>query len=332
MLSLVLETNNLEGGDADAAKVSASLERLLLHLRKQVRPLQSLQDFVITHGGLPASMRSRLDEAIDAPITWVQLPDGTNYYQAKNVGFSHTRGEVVVFADADCVPEEAWLDQLLLPFDDPEVQVVAGRTCYRPDLLGTAATTIDFMYFPSTLGEECSRNFYANNVAFRRQVFEEHSYEEHAMYRGHCVVLGMQLYAAGIPVTFVPEARTIHRFPDSIRELVQLRLLRGRDTCELTPALLENYWPSALPAAKLGPLMPLTILAGRLGCSLRSLNRQDMPPVHRSRWMASAGAIAAVTAIDAFGALSRGLGLDRRAAPMSEVTLSYHQSDEQIAA
>jgi hypothetical protein len=332
MHSLVLETNNLEGGDADAAKVSASLERLLLHLREQTRPLASLKDFVITHGGLPAPMRRRLDEAAGTAVRWVELPAGTNYYQAKNIGFAETRGDIVVFADADCLPESRWLEELLLPFEDPKVQVVAGRTSYRRDFLGTAATTIDFMYFPSSLGEECSRNFYANNVAFRREVFEVHNYQEHEMYRGHCVVLGMQLYSAGIPVTFVPAARTIHRFPDSIGELVQLRLLRGRDTCELTPRLLETYAPATVPAINLGPLLPLAVLAGRLGFSLRSLNRQDMPPVHRGKWLASAGAIAAVSALDACGAISRGLRLDRNAKAMSEVTLSYHKEDAPIAA
>src|SRR6185503_6133151 len=146
--------------------------------------------------------------------------------------------------------------------------VVAGRTTYREDLLGTAATTIDFMYFETSPG--ITRNFYANNVAFRRATFAAHPFRDHTMYRGHCTMLGFELHAANIPIYFVPAARTIHRFPESARELVQLRLLRGRDTYTISPALAESVADRSVPRA--GPLLPLAVLTGRLGFSMRALN------------------------------------------------------------
>ena len=96
------------------------------------------------------------------------------------------------------------------------MRAVAGRTTYRRDLLGTAASTIDFMYFPSPFGKGYTRNFYANNIAFRREVFDTRRFGEHEMYRGHCAVLGIDLHNAKIPIVFAPAARTIHRFPDSV--------------------------------------------------------------------------------------------------------------------
>lgn len=333
--SLILETHNLEGGDGD---VAAGLVRVLARLAAQTRPLTSLADVVITHRGLAAAARASCDRLAGVPVRWLELPDTATYYEAKNRGFDVATGDIVVFADADCWPDLDWLDALLAPFHDPSVEVVAGRTTYRRDLLGTAASTIDFMYFPSNAGAGHTRNFYANNVAFRREVFAAHRFGEHQMYRGHCVVLGFELHAAGIPVMFVPAARTIHRFPDSARQLLRLRLLRGRDTFEVSPQLVRSVLqdeprvPRRLKVPRvprLGPILPLAVLTGRFGFSVRALNHQDMPETRGIRRLATIGAITALTAIDALGAVAGGLRL-LRGAPTK--TLSYHGDGDRLVA
>lgn len=316
--SLVLETHNLEGGDGD---VGASLERVLARLAAQTRPLATLADVVVTHRGVAPAARVRCEAAAGVPLRWLELDDDAHYYDAKNRGFDVARGDVVVFADADCWPDLGWLEALLAPFADPGVRAVAGRTTYRRDLLGVAASTIDFMYFPTPHGPAYTRNFYANNVAFRRDVFGPRRFGEHAMYRGHCAVLGLALHRARIPILFAPAARTIHRFPDSTAELLRLRLMRGRDTFELTPTLLDEVLPAGDRIPRLGPLVPLAVLATRFAFSLRALNRQDMPPTRGLRTLAAVSAIAAISAVDALGAAAGGLGL---LAASPHAALSYH--------
>ena len=332
--ALVLETNNLTGGGADTLRTAQSLERLLTRLREQTRPLAQLDEFVITHDGLPAPARAQLDAIADKEIRWVEIDGETDYYEAKNRGFDATTTDVVAFADADCWPEPAWLDELFAPFASPDVEVTAGRTTYRTDILGTAASTIDFMYFDSPLGGGCTRNFYANNVAFRREVFGSRRYATHDMYRGHCQVLGARLHADGVKVRFVPEARTIHRFPDSVAELVKLRLLRGEDVISLAPHLVKTYMPIAAPLAKLGPVVPLAVLAARFGFSVASINKQDMPPAHGARWLGVVGAIAGISLVDAVGTVARTFGWrpGSRSASPAKVTLSYHRDGDQLDA
>lgn len=331
--ALVLETNNLTGGAADVDGTVASLTRLLGRLRAQTRPLASLHQFVITHDGLPADARARLDRVAGVAIRWVELAAGTDYYAAKNVGFDATDADVVAFADADCWPEPTWLEALLAPFSDERVLISAGRTTYRTDLLGTAASTIDFMYFqddPAT-----TRNFYANNVAFRRAIFDQHRYAVHDMYRGHCQIMATRLHQAGVPIEFVPAARTIHRFPDQLAELVKLRLLRGEDTCEITPHLVRTYLPAAAPLGNLGPVMPLAVLATRFVFSVRALNHQDMPPARGARWLATVGAIAGISLVDAAATLVRGVRgrrIGSRGADAAKITLSYHGDHDQLSA
>jgi hypothetical protein len=329
--ALVLETNNLRGG-ADLAKVAGSLGRLFEHLKGQSLPLGRLAQVVVTHDGLPAETCAELVRTSGLALQFVLIDASTGYYSAKNLGFAATdaaRCDHVVFADADCIPAADWLEQLLLPLcaEQPPA-VVAGRTSYSTSLAGTALTTIDFMYFPSPLQAGATRNFYANNVAFRREVFAEHAYQAlDGVYRAHCQVLGLNLQAAGLALHYAAAAHTEHRLPDSRGEALKLRWMRGQDSVGLTPYLVRAYLPQKLHwLARSGPLAPLAILFARLGYSLRALNQQDLPPVRGLRRLGAMSLIVAFSAVDMCGALARGLGIKTLGRSDADAqALSYHK-------
>jgi hypothetical protein len=275
----------------------------------------------VTHHGWDSAALERLCSAAGVALRFVAVAPETTYYAAKNAGFGATTADVVAFADADCWPDPGWLERLLSPFADPAVQVTAGRTVYRAGVFGTALTTIDFLYFPSPSGVDHTRNFYANNVAFRRDVFEAHRYRVgEDFYRGHCQTVGLRLRAAGVPIRFVSTARTVHRLPDSVGELVRLRLLRGADTVSLAPHIVDALIPGAPPLVRHPALAASAVLAARWACSLVAINRQDQPQLRGTRRLACAAALTAVSLVDGAGAVGRVAGRDRRA-----VTLSYHR-------
>ncbi|ALM86111.1 glycosyltransferase family 2 protein [Bordetella sp. N] len=328
--ALVLETNNLRGG-ADLHKVAESLTRLMAALRGQTLPLTSLAQVVITHDGLPATVCSEIESLAGRTIDFVRIDPATGYYEAKNLGFDRTdpaRCDYVAFGDADCKPSADWLAQLLAPFAaDAPPRVVAGRTSYAETVAGTALTTIDFMYFPSRLGTAATANFYANNVAFEHAVFEQYRYQPlDGVYRAHCQVLGLRLVTAGIPLHYAPRAHTEHRLPDSRLEALQLRWMRGQDSVGLTPFLVRTYAPARMQwLGRSGPIGPLCVLAIRLRHSLRALNRQDLQPVRGLRRLAAVTMILGFSAVDALGALARGLGLDTTRRGADAQALSYHR-------
>ena len=309
--ALVLETNNLRGGGADAARVSRSLTRVLEHLKPQI---ERLREVVITHDGLPASLQPAGEN-----VRYVRIPPGTDYYQAKNLGFDATRAEIVVFGDSDCRPDAGWLERLIAPFSDPAVSVVSGRTTYRDDVFGQAASAIDFLYFETAGDHRATKNFYANNVAFRRELFAEHRFQPLPdTYRGHCQVLGMRLFERGIPIHFVPEARTVHRFPDTLRELATLRLLRGADTVSVAPHIARTYLPGIEPLARRHPTAAaLATLGARFGTSLAAIGRQDMRDLSKPRKLGCVASVVAISLVDGAGVLRRGGDSQR--------TLSYHR-------
>jgi Glycosyl transferase family 2 len=333
--ALVLETNNLRGS-AGEDRVAAGVERLLVRLRAQTRPLAELDEIVITHDGLDAAQRARLETAAGVPIRFVALAPDTGYYEAKNRGFDASTAEVVVFGDADCWPDPAWLERLLAPFADGGTAVVAGRTTYRDDALGIAATAIDFMYFPSPLGEGTTRNFYANNVAFRRDVFGARRYLPAAgIYRGHCQELGLRLAEGGVRVRYEAAAHTVHRFPDSAAELFRLRLLRGADTVEMTPFFAGAFLPERLRwLGRLGPLSPLGVLAVRLGFSARAVGTQGLSDVRGVRRAACLALVSGLSAADAAGVLARSVAradLGVHDGGLRRGALSYHGDGDRLA-
>ena len=312
--SLVLETHNLGESNDGPEEWTRSLCALLRHLREQTQPLTGLAEVVITGRRFPPGAREALSEAAGRAITLVTLPAGADYYESKNLGFDGTTSGIVAFGDTDCWPDAEWLERLLAPFSQigaDAISAVAGRTTYRRDWLGAAASTIDFLYFQSPLGKECTRNFYANNVAFRREVFAANRYlPEDGVSRGHCQVLGLKLQAQGVKVFFEPRARTIHRFPDSAKAFLRLRLLRGQDTTQLTPKLMQTYAPR--PLAKLlsrSPWGPLSVLGLRLGYSVAALGHQDMPALPPVERLKALLAIQAISALDTAGAMLQAAGL-----------------------
>lgn len=49
-----------------------------------------------------------------------------NLSVSRNIGIRHAAGDIIAFIDDDCLPEPAWLEQVLAPFDDPRVGAVGG--------------------------------------------------------------------------------------------------------------------------------------------------------------------------------------------------------------
>ncbi|KVX50578.1 glycosyltransferase family 2 protein [Burkholderia stagnalis] len=331
--ALILETNNLRGGRGMTQAVD-SLKRLVSELSRQTLPPAALAQWIVTHDGLPADACAQIAALAGREIDFVEIDGNIGYYDAKNVGFDRVDPaccDYVVFGDADCRPAADWLAQLLAPFaraahDAPAA--VAGRTSYAPTVLGVAMTSIDFMYFPSPLRDGATRNFYANNVAFRREVFARHRYEPlDGVYRAHCQVMGLRMQAAGVPIEYAPTAHTEHRFPDTRRETLKLRWMRGEDSVGLTPYLVNAYLPRRWQwLGRSGPLGPFCVMAMRLGYSLGALNRQQLPPLGAVRYLAAVAVTIGVSAVDTLGALARGAGLSRRASARRDLdALSYHR-------
>ena len=283
MISVVVESWNVDGR-------AAPLERLLCTLASQLGDAE----LVITHAGIPD--RVRLERAAGRAITWLALPRTATYYDHKNRGFDATTGDIVAFLDADCDPAPGWLHAITAPIAAGRARVVAGTTTYR-GALAPLASRLDFPYVTFDRTRGTVLNFFANNVAFARDVFAAHRYPTIAsMYHGQCQVLALQLRTAGIPIHFAADARATHAWPDGLAEWLTVRLLRGADTVSLLPHVVAHFAPRAARAvSRLGRGPALAVLGFRAATG-SWLALRDGP---RVRGLAL---VAAVTIVDALGA------------------------------
>ena len=56
---------------------------------------------------------------------------------ARNNGTAMAEGDIILFTDSDCVPDRSWLEEMVSPFQDPEIVAVKGS--YKTNQKGLAA-------------------------------------------------------------------------------------------------------------------------------------------------------------------------------------------------
>jgi len=155
-----------------------------------------------------------------------------DYYEQKNLGTRCANGRFVVFLDSDVIPESGWLPRLLHSFDDPEVDVVCGN-CFldTSDLVSKSLALAWF--FPLRDGREVlvrQDSFFANNVAFRRELAANYPFEPPpGTSRGACRLLARRLAVDGRGLYVNTGARVSHPAPNGLRHMVLRGLAQGRD-------------------------------------------------------------------------------------------------------
>jgi hypothetical protein len=233
----------IEWDNARISEVGRARE-MLRQLRAQIAGLEpapaARPDIIILYDrhevedGLVEKVVSDCATPEEWPATVRILPtDGLGYYKQKNFGAAQVRDEVevIVFLDSDVVPEDGWLASLLNSFADPAVAVVGGNTYITLDNLYSKAFAL-FWFFPlreEGTGLRQSPRFFANNVAFRREVFASHPFPELPSFRGQCIALADALARDGIKIHLRLDARVSHPAPNGGRHFVARALCEGHD-------------------------------------------------------------------------------------------------------
>lgn len=224
--SMILETENLSNADIQGlAQAIAALAK------QEPSPEEAREVILIESGDVPVELLHHLSDR----YPWIKFhraPDGTTYYQSKMLGAQLATGEVVVYCDSDCIYQPGWLRNLLYPFANPQIQVVAGETRTRGR--GPYGTAMGLVYiFPQYSGEQGlspTRQYYLNNVAFRREFLLSHPMPtELPLYRGNCLIHARHLTQTGATIWRQPQARATHAPPNGLSHFFWRFLLIGHD-------------------------------------------------------------------------------------------------------
>lgn len=96
-------------------------------------------------------------------------------YAARNLGIQNATGEILAFTDADCRPEPNWLSDLIQPFREPAVGLVAGEIKALPGntVLEQYADRQETLSQKHTLNHPFCAYGQTANLAIRLQAFKQ---------------------------------------------------------------------------------------------------------------------------------------------------------------
>lgn len=234
--SVVIEWENAKLSGLDRAR------EMLFRLSGQIRELDparwQLPELILLYDAqaiAPGVIENILNSAMGSapPLRALKLipVTGKRYYELKNFGTTQTEADFLVFIDSDVIPEPGWLVALLGVFEQPGVDVVCGNTYIDTHDLYTRAFAL-FWFFPlRASGSELIRTerFFANNVVFRKEIFDKHPFPVSAKLRGQCADLARQLVKEDIGLYLHQGARVYHPPPHGLLHFIKRALCAGHD-------------------------------------------------------------------------------------------------------
>jgi GT2 family glycosyltransferase len=195
-------------------------------------------------------------------VRWVQFeqPPGVRVSipHQRNAGVRAARGEIVVFTDAGCRPEEGWLARLVAPLLQDE-HITVGLTLATPGSSGlydrAARQALESRYLT-----ECS----TINLAFDREAFNAVGGFDETFAYGSDIDFTWRLTDAGYRIRSVPNAVVRHDWGGWRRQLrrsyvygkARMRLYR-KHRARLRHVLRNDPMVVIYPAFLLG--LPLTL-------------------------------------------------------------------------
>ena len=89
----------------------------------------------------------------DKKVRFIETKEKKNPAEARNIGIDNARGEILVFIDADCIADKAWLDNLLKHQKD-NIKIIGGSVDFDNKNFWTLCDNISHFYTLSPKGKQ----------------------------------------------------------------------------------------------------------------------------------------------------------------------------------
>jgi len=194
---------------------SQTIERCLRSLLNQTMARESYEILVIDDGSTDGTDRIAKKYPVEY---YFQANQGAA--SARNLGARYARGKIILFTDADCEVTANWIEEMVIPFGDPEVIGVKGfyRTSQRELIARFVQKEYEaksryllkskYIDFVDTYSAAYRKDVFLKAGGFDTQ-FRTASAED--------CDLSYQLSIQGYKMVANPHAVVFHMHPDSLR-------------------------------------------------------------------------------------------------------------------
>ena len=147
---------------------------------------------------------------------------------ARNLGAERAQGEILLFTDADCVPEHNWIEAMTSPLADQEVVGVCGVVRTRQTSLIPRFIQLEYDYRYRNIARHPRIDFINTGTAgYRKHIFMESGGFREDLLGAEDAEFSFRLASAGYKMVFAPLAIVYHPHPESILEYAQRKYHYG---------------------------------------------------------------------------------------------------------
>jgi len=183
---------------------------------------------------------------------------------ARNLGVKYAKGEIVLFTDADCIPDKNWIKKIIEPFKNKNIVGVAGTyVTLNKDKFFARFTGYEIEQRHENMKKFDSINFVGSyNCAYRKSVFMEFEGFDKSFLiaSGEDPELSFRIEKIGhYKIVFQPKAIVFHSHPENIKTYFKQKYNRA-----FWKVLLYKKHPSKVFGDKYTPrtLFPQILFTG----------------------------------------------------------------------
>ncbi|MBE9145773.1 glycosyltransferase [Planktothrix mougeotii] len=193
-------------------------------LRSQTYPADQVEYLLVDNNSQDNSVAIVKGLAATSSIQIRSLSENRiqSSYSARNAGIRGATGEIIAFTDMDCRPEPQWLEELIKPFLNQNIGLVAGEIIALPseNLLEKYADKQDTLSQKHTLNNSFLPYGQTANLAIRRVIFEQVGlFRPYLTTGGDADICWRIQQQTNYQLEFAPQATVKHRHRSTFKAL-----------------------------------------------------------------------------------------------------------------